>query len=393
MKQLPVESVHCVVTSIPYWGLRSYGTEPQKWADGWIGELGNEPTIEMFVSHILKVFKEVWRILRSDGTAWLNVGDTYNNKTAGSRNPGRWPKQSRNDHSPDVKPFLKNLPPKNLCLIPARIALALQTEGWYVRSDIIWHKPNPMPESVTDRPIKSHEYIWLLTKSAKYFYDNEAIKEDAVKTNDARPRMGQGPNTIYNQKRKDFQKSQAGGGTNVVNHLGNSMGVGGKRNKRDVWTIPTQSFSDAHFATFPEELVENCIKAGTSEKGCCPKCGKPWVRVLEPTEEYKKLLGKYLMKKNEHQKEDVLQQGMCLETTPKACADYKTVSWKPTCKCEMAPIPCIVLDPFFGSGTTGLVAYKLRRDWLGIELKPEYVKMANNRIAKEQENFALIESA
>ena len=229
LKELPEKSVQCVITSPPYWGLRDYQIE---------GQMGLEATLEEYVAKMIDVFREVRRVLRDDGVVFLNVGDSYLSQQ-GKGFPGtgqvKLPEDSRNIKM--KRPA--GLKPKDLCGIPWRLALALQAEGWYLRSDIIWAKPNPMPESVTDRPTKSHEYVFLLTKKPRYFYDANAVRENS--------------------------------------HEHSTTG----RNKRTVWIIPTESFPGAHFATFPTALVIPCILAGTSEKGCCPGCGAPWKRVVE----------------------------------------------------------------------------------------------------------------
>ena len=236
--------------------------------------------------------------------------------------------------------------PKDLVGIPWRVAFALQADGWYLRQDIIWHKPNPMPESVTDRPTRSHEYLFLLAKSAKYHYDQAA-------------------------------------GANVSpsgNALCNSVMVTATRNRRSVWTIATQRFPEAHFATFPEKLVEPCILAGTSEKGCCPACGAPWTRTLERTEDI-----------------DESARGSRFDAGKTGSRDgggrtqkgerYRTIStgWQAGCACDAGdPVPCLVLDPFSGAGTTGVVCVKTGRRYVGIELNPEYVAMSERRIRRAQ---------
>lgn len=253
---VPDESVHCCVTSPPYWGLRDYGVE---------GQFGLEKTPGEYVARMVEVFREVKRVLRKDGTLWLNLGDSYANKA--------------------------------LAGIPWRVAFALQADGWYLRSDIIWHKPNPMPESVTDRPTRSHEYIFLLTKSARYAYDADAIKEPAV----PRKRMTKGYLTPKQKGRDAGCRPSAATGLNAPSS--------DRKNVRSVWTITPKSYKGAHFATFPEALPERCILAG------CPVGG-------------------------------------------------------------------VVLDPFTGSGTTGAVAKRLGRDFIGCELNPQYAELAEQRISK-----------
>lgn len=280
------------------------------------------------------------------------------------------------------------------------VAFALRADGWYLRSDIIWSKPNPLPSSVTDRPSKSHEYIFLLAKSRRYFYDRLAINEPLADTSFLRSLRGvSGANKWANpdgvpaqtiskprpNRRKEFSREMAAGGANLFGHRG-YFSPDGKplanpalgRNARTVWSINTQAYHGAHFAAFPEALVERCIKAGTSEKGCCAECGAPLRRVAEPTEEYAKLLGRRM------RKDSPAQYGMAVEENwhsplPEE-GTYITTRWEAGCKCGAEQVPCVVLDPFMGSGTTGLVAARLGRDAIGIELKPEYVEMSRQRI-------------
>ena len=239
LKDLPEQSVNTCITSPPYWGLRNYQEEEQ---------LGLEDTPEEFVESLVKVFREVKRVLRDDGTVWLNLGDTY----CGTGHKGNYTdpkhKEGRNGQKIALNNKIDGLKSKDLVGIPWRVALALQQDGWYLRQDIIWHKPNPMPESVTDRCTKSHEYIFLLSKNAKYYFDNESIKEDSV--------------TIIKKRTRKT-------GTGVDSNIGNkgSAGNNGKRNKRSVWTVPTKPFKGAHFATFPPDLIEPCVLAGCPEGG------------------------------------------------------------------------------------------------------------------------------
>ena len=300
LKDLPDRSIQCVVTSPPYWGLRDYGSD---------GQLGLEKTPEEFVENLVKVFREVRRVLKDDGTVWLNLGDSYNSPPAGNKKD-RW-------ESGDSKMFKVNkglamkshqkgsqsidrtkrtsLKPKDLVGIPWRVAFALQSDGWYLRQDIIWHKPNPMPESVTDRCTKSHEYIFLLSKSAKYFYDADAISEKTITKDNV------------NRDRDTTRLNNTPGRTKMNGLKTNNYET---RNKRSVWKINTKPYKEAHFAVFPEELPTLCIKAGSKEGD-------------------------------------------------------------------------VILDPFFGSGTTGWVAQRLGRAWLGIELNPEYIKIAEKRFIQQ----------
>ena len=396
LRELPPESVHCVVTSPPYFGLRDYGIEPQIWGGeldcehawqdaswraerwgahdddapgpkqrtnggslrhrgqvhdqalcarcgAWRGSLGLEPTPALYVEHIVEVFREVRRVLRSDGTLWLNLGDSY---------AGSWGAQGRRVYDSDNSSWhgsqIKNHPkrarrtgsilqdglkPKDLIGIPWRVAFALQADGWWLRQDIIWAKPNPMPESVQDRCTKAHEYLFLLSKNDRYHYDGDAVREASIGTEpgdiDGGPQRhpdGSNANLGRNYRRPNSPQSidsphgqgftrRARGGVYIDRNSGNVPNESFSRNRRSVWSISTEPFPEAHFATFPTGLVEPCILAG------CPKDGT-------------------------------------------------------------------ALDPFSGAGTTGLVADRLRRDAILIELNPDYAEMARRRIQDDSPLFS-----
>ena len=277
MAQMPDESVHTVVTSPPYWGLRDYGIG---------GQLGLEPTPEEYVANMVAVFREVRRVLRADGTVWLNLGDSY---AGGER----------------VTDQQDGLKPKDLVGIPWRVAFALQADGWYLRSDIIWSKPNPMPESVTDRPTKAHEYLFLLSKSPRYYYDADAVREPHVRTWDE---SNGGNLKVGGVRPVGTNEVHAHGGGGLIMRSRNYNPLG--RNRRTVWTIATEPFPGAHFATYPTALVEPCILAGSARGD-------------------------------------------------------------------------LVLDPFAGAGTTGMVALRHGRRFVGIELNPTYAEMARRRIVDD----------
>jgi len=259
LKELPDGSIDCVVTSPPYWGLRDYGCP---------GQIGLEKTPEEYVAKMVAVFREVRRVLKDEGTLWLNLGDSY---VGGGRGGQSEEKRSENGQPVYGNPGLvpSGMKAKDMVGIPWRVAFALQADGWYLRSDIIWAKPNPMPESVTDRPTKSHEYIFLLSKKPHYFFDQEAVREKAV-TDEDRP-FGIIRDRIYDydSKEKMIRPRTRKVGEGQDSEIGRKgcCGDNGSRNIRSVWTITTQPYPEAHFATFPEALPERCIKAG------CPKGG------------------------------------------------------------------------------------------------------------------------
>ena len=359
---IPDNSVDCVVTSPPYWGLRDYG----------IGEqgIGLEPTPEEYCTNMVKVFREVWRVLKPTGTVWLNLGDSYSSGSRTTTTNDRF----RGDTMVNTvrTPVSKDLKQKDLVGIPWRVAFALQADGWYLRSDIIWSKPNPMPESVTDRPTKAHEYVFLLTKSPRYYYDADAIREPASNAG-----------AMISLGEKSFAKRQADG-ANVSpsgNGLSDTYTVPSHRNKRTVWEITTQPYSEAHFATYPQKLVEPCILSGTSEKGVCAECGNPWERVVEQIETGLKHSMPRGMATHAgghgtiHR--DGRENGKSIEYTVRS---KNTAGWQPTCTCNADTVPATVLDPFVGSGTTLLVAHRLGRKSIGVDLNDEYLEMAQKRL-------------
>ncbi len=364
LASLPDESVHCCVTSPPYWGLRDYGSD---------GQLGLEPTPDEYVANMVAVFSEVRRVLRKDGTCWLNLGDSYSHGGNGSRDPEKWPKQSRNDHRVEHAKAAANTKPKDMIGIPWKVAFDLQADGWYLRSDIIWSKPNPMPESVTDRPTKAHEYVFLLTRSPRYYFDAEAVRE-AYTPDDRKKRV------------HDHQTDGGHENYDAMNN-GKERWANTGRNVRSVWEIATQPYAEAHFATFPEALVERCVKAGTSEHGCCPECAAPWERETDVSYEKSPVhgAGSVVGRHYETGANNFDGAGM-----PRLNKRVETLGWKPSCECfpqpldrvdwKPSPVPCVVLDPFMGSGTTALVARRLGRRSVGIELNAEYCALAARRL-------------
>lgn len=321
LKQLPDESVHCCVTSPPYFGLRDYGVA---------GQIGLEKTPDEYIAELVGVFREVRRVLRKDGTLWLNLGDSY---AANRTYQVSQSKHQTHDYgTSNAIRVPEGMKPKDLLMIPCRVALALQADGWWLRSDIIWHKPNPMPESVTDRPTSAHEHIFLMAKSERYYFDADAVAEPCSPNTHARLsqdvqsqigsfRANGGAKTNGPMKAVGRKMAKAGSGVKNNDSMDSALAImPDVRNCRNVWTIPTAAFSDAHFATFPPALVERCIKAG------CPRGGT-------------------------------------------------------------------VLDPFGGSGTTALVADRLGKNAILIELNPEYAEMARKRIMQDAPMLTSVEVA
>ena len=356
LRAMPAESVQTCITSPPYWGLRDYG-DP--------GQLGLEPTPEQYVANMVEVFAEVRRVLRDDGTCWLNLGDSYNG-SGGVGGPGKSHTNQGSVERPDNRAGWSGLKPKDLVGIPWRVAFALQADGWYLRSDIIWAKPNPMPESVTDRPTKAHEYLFLLSKSPRYFYDADAIREGASEIGIARE----------GRARTTPAHSPPGAQPNR-RESSNGEWLTAVRNKRTVWTVATQPFKGAHFAVFPPKLIEPCVLAGSPPKRC-GECGAPWERVTErtaatvlhPGSDYNDKAGR-----NDGHRGELVG------------AAHKTLGWQPTCEHNDDTGSAVVLDPFSGSGTTGMVALRHDRSYIGLELSSEYAAMSRNRIRDDAPLF------
>jgi DNA modification methylase len=377
LRSLPGASVNCVVTSPPYYGLRDYGCE---------GQIGLEETPEAYVAKMVGVFREVRRVLADDGTCWINIGDSY----AGHNLPGfRAGNEVKNGgvSNKNGVGYVAGCKPKDLIGIPWMLAFALRADGWYLRQDIIWHKPNPMPESVRDRCTKAHEYVFLLSKSPRYFYDADAIAEESEPFSVAHGKK-YGDMPSISPKGNPDRNDNGGRGK----HCGVAPGRE-TRNKRSVWTITTQPFSEAHFATMAPELAETCIKAGTSEKGCCPHCGSQWARQVERIDqgydgsEYGKRVieGSGLVKNGQAQ----ARKSTLGSSNGKLTGKTQTLGWAASCSCpEHKPVPATILDPFGGAGTTALCADRLGRNALLIELNPAYVEIARKRLTNDAGLFA-----
>jgi site-specific DNA-methyltransferase (adenine-specific) len=431
-------------------------------------QLGLEPTPDEYITRMVAVFREVRRVLRADGTLWLNIGDSYASSPPGNvagvgatsvlhganDASGVYRETSKAGHATKRNTVVSGLKPKDLVGIPWKLAFALQADGWYLRSDIIWAKPNPMPESVADRPTKAHEYVFLLSKSPRYFFDAEAVREP-YQDGDPRPPHGPGQatkggraasGTRNRTTARDPGRAADGAGATheIANRMQNQTGLPGERmvgdstqpggpstlwvgdgagpeirgpdgrlatrvvardgsvqhrdgerwpnsgrNIRSVWVIATQPYPEAHFATFPEELVRRCVLAGTSERGCCSECGKPWEREVE--NEYVKSpahgAGPIQGSRGATPSATHLDGGRANKTgvigQPRVNKQVTTLGWRPACTHNQSTVPCTVLDPFIGSGTTAKVARELFRHTVGIELSKDYCDLIVRRTQQQ----------
>ncbi len=357
LKDIPDNTVHMVVTSPPYWQLRDYMVS---------GQLGQEATPEEYVEKLVIIMREVKRVLRKDGTCWFNIGDGYNNSSGYSRAKGEWKRKGREQGSGDRKSFKHAvIKRKDLIGMPWRVGFALQEDGWYLRNDIIYSKTNPMPDGAKDRPTRSHEYIFLLTKSSKYFYDYYASLEDTDKQPEGE--QGFGANIQEGTFRMDQDRS--------FQHYG-------KRNKRSVWQTSVANFKGGHYATFSIKLIEPCIVAGTSAKGCCVDCGTPWDRIFKKE--------KILCTRKEGTNKYSEMHNLYPEMEVKEVYTLSLVAkgWEKNCSCETNKTkPCIVLDPFSGMATTGVVAFKYNQHYIGIELNKKYLKMSRKRLLRNSDTY------
>jgi DNA modification methylase len=397
LKALPEASVHTVCTSPPYFGLRDYGAE---------GQIGLEPTPEEFVAALVEVFREVKRVLRPDGTLWVNLGDSYAEGGGFSPNsPSNVAGSKQTSHKGSIRGAIGvpgGLKAKDLIGIPWRVAFALQADGWYLRQDIIWHKPNPMPEAVTDRCTKSHEYVFLFAhpdSRGRYFYDAEAVKEPVSPVSIQRNKYAWNSQ----QRTRDPREKH---GLHVAEP--GSMFPGDARNKRSVWAVNLAPYKGAHFATWPSELVRPMVLAGTSAHGVCSGCGAPWVghtgkscpacNATVPSRAMSCPTCGHVndWKAGRLPPEDVASMaygatdfsGSGKAVPRKASLEPNPTTvfqgWRPSCKCVgTSRIPATVLDPFSGSATTGMVALQEGRNYIGTDLNPDYLPLAERRVQEE----------
>jgi len=413
LKTFKDESVQMVVTSPPYFGLRDYSTGIWEGGDKNCNhnevdlgkknevcvycsakrvdyQIGLEKTPELYIEKLVKVFREVKSVLRSDGVVYIVIADSYartGGKTQGKSRHWDGRKKDPTSDAVHARPLASEigLKPKDLIGIPYMLAFALRQDGWYWRDNVVWAKGcsgnymggSCMPESVVDRTTKSFEHVFMFSKSSKYFYDSEAIKEpnvDPDRTNYTPGKEAYFKGNVHDdsgrERRNDgFEKYAKGA-------------IPSGRNRRSVWVVNPKGFSEAHFAVFPEELIIPCIKAGTSEKGCCEKCGAPYVRIVEKSQTPHDGHTESIYPEGTTGKRISLLRQAMRERGEEYCGTVsKTIGFNPSCSCNAKITKCIVLDPFMGSGTTAVVASKLGRDFVGIDLNPKYVEMAKKRYA------------
>lgn len=427
---MPDESVHCFVFSPPYFGLRTYLADdhPEKRF-----ELGSERTLDEHLANLVSVFREVRRVLRKDGVCWVNYGDCYASSVNG-RSAADTKALGRDDRTFRDKPYSTVggiFKPKDLMLAPQRLAIALHADGWWIRAQLPWIKRNCLPESINDRPANAVEYVFLFTKSERYFYDANAVKRAAsdstharlsqdvaaqagsARANGGRKTNGPMKAVIGRPKLADADSGVRGNGSFEA---GMSVAVLSARNFRNTdlffdsleppWglisdasgaplalDVPAAAFRDAHFASFPIGLVDPLIRAGTSKKGVCPTCGAPWKRIVEdgqPDLQHQRACGgdasgAYDGASTKDYAAAKAQDASATKTRILAGMREKiTAGWQQICKCPVQePVPATVCDIFMGSGTVGLVAARLGRRAIGLELNPAYVEMAANRIQED----------
>jgi DNA modification methylase len=367
--RLEPQSVQTIVTSPPYWNLRSYLADdhPDK-----AKELGNEATPEEFVANLVAVFGALRPALKDSGTLWCNLGDSYANERSWGGKSGA--KNATSDaggyRRTKIGPGLGN---KQLVGIPWRMAFALQADGWILRSDLIWSKVNPMPESATDRPTKAHEYIFLLSKSPRYFYDATAVQEPVTGGTHAKGTKKSPPKSLQHEDARAKVK-------NNRSFMEATWDAVERRNLRSVWDVAVGNFPDSHFATFPPDLIRPCILAGTSERGECVACGRAWVRVVERS--FRPMTDRSAAKLAKDSGAKGLDASSRWGDVPRGYTDTETTGWAPQCSCDAPTRPQLILDPFMGSGTTAMVAHEEGRRWIGFDLDERARRWTADRLAK-----------
>jgi DNA modification methylase len=416
LRQLPDGSAHAIVTSPPYWNLRDYGTEPVKWpavrysimgftvrVKPMVCELGQEPSHFDFIGHMVLVFREAMRVLRPDGTLWLNMGDCYAGSGKGSATHpatnGNWKQGPHNGSAtaPKRKASTTGMKVKDLVGIPWMLAFALRDDGWYLRQENIWSKPNPMPESVTDRTTRSHEHIFMFSKRPRYYYDAEAVKTMGKNPEDDVRRIAQqstavksSPDTLRNGLRPRGAARPHQGFNERWDAMPRSEQVSMGANKRSVWEVATKPYQGAHFATFPPDLIVDYIKAGVPEQ-CCGDCGAPFLRQVDkelvPTAKASK---KVVVDARDHNADANDQGSNRAKDGHKPAHIYAslTTGFAAQCKCNAAAVGGTVLDPFSGTNTTGTTAMRLGRHYIAIEIDPKSVKLGQKRESDAMGLFA-----
>jgi DNA modification methylase len=395
LKTMGDEIVHCAITSPPYFGLRDYKVD---------GQIGLEKTPEEYVRKMVEIFHELKRVLRSDGTFWLNIGDSYAGSGKGpTGHNGIGNQKERQGFVDPVISTPTGYKAKDLYGIPWMLAFALRTDGWYLRADLPWIKRNSMPSSVTDRPASSIEHVFLFSKSRKYYYDHIATMQPSSESynKDKRPRgvirQKVNENTKYDRDNPQYKKQDNVGNNTYTGFNARYENSGtGLRFMRDsdfffrTWqgllhnedgepmalVVNPRGYKGAHFACFPIQLVEPMILAGTSEKGVCPECGNPWVRNVNKEREWTR------RDTGTTNKDAHLQPQGPARSGNSRCGNItvETTGWQPTCTHNLPPIPTLILDPFAGSSATGVACKWHNRNYLGIELNPDYCKLGNQRI-------------
>jgi len=387
-KTQPDNSVHCITTSPPYFRLRKYSTAV--WIDedeqckhvltgqvcGKCGaryidqQIGIEDSVSDYIARLVELFRELRRILHPSGVVFLNLGDSRAGSGGSGGDYNKGGKRAGQPRFAGTRSRDTHFKAKDLMMVPARVAIALQNDGWYLRSDIIWSKPSVMPESVTDRPTRSYEHVFLLTKSPRYFWDSWAIREKSV-TGFTRARKRPNGLSVVEEKEGEYGFT--------------SCGITDTRNSRDVWVInPSSNTGIKHYATMPVELAKKCILAGSSEYGVCSKCLAPYRRIIKRTPGYSKECPKTQAAHEARGGGKKFTGTVGKSGGGRTDGTVEFLGWEPTCKCQDATvIPSVVYDPFAGAGTTMLAAELLGRNSLGSELGAGYIEMAHERIARD----------